>query len=105
MGDTDTTQNNCTADDDGGTATTSTVNPDTDYGGTWDGVEDDNENGRIDSGETDPNDPADDAGCSIDTDCGGLGICDDTRCVDRCRDDSDCPDPNEECRKENEDDE
>lgn len=103
--DTDTTQNNCTADDDGGTATTSTVNPDTDYGGTWDGVEDDNENGRIDSGETDPNDPADDAGCSIDTDCGGLGICDDTRCVDRCRDDSDCPDPNEECRKENEDDE
>jgi len=42
------------------TTRTSPVNADTDNGGVADGVEDANKNGRIDDGETDPNDPADD---------------------------------------------
>ncbi|MBN1944368.1 MAG: hypothetical protein JW797_01775 [Bradymonadales bacterium] len=51
--------------------TTSVVNPDTDGGGLADGEEDLNRNGSVDSGETDPNDPADDASL-IDRDGDGL---------------------------------
>jgi uncharacterized repeat protein (TIGR01451 family)/MYXO-CTERM domain-containing protein len=51
--------NHCVADADPQT-TTSMVNPDTDRGGVKDGDEDANQNGRIDNGETDPNDAADD---------------------------------------------
>ncbi|MBK9262615.1 MAG: DUF11 domain-containing protein [Polyangiaceae bacterium] len=52
--------NNCVPDADMGTTTTSPVNPDTDFGGVPDGVEDFNKNGTIDPGEGDPNDPSDD---------------------------------------------
>ena len=43
-----------------GTSTTSVVDPDSDGGGIPDGIEDPNANGRVDPGETNPNDPADD---------------------------------------------
>ena len=51
---------------------------DTDDGGVPDGEEDDDKNGRIDSGETDPNDPSDDVppGCG-DGDIEGDEVCDD----------------------------
>jgi len=42
------------------TTTTDPLNRDTDGGGESDGAEDSNRNGRIDEGETDPNDPTDD---------------------------------------------
>ena len=61
---------NCVPDADGGATTTSPVNPDTDFGGVPDGVEDLNHNGQIDGSETDPNDPSDDA--VTDTDGDGL---------------------------------
>jgi hypothetical protein len=44
--------------------TTDPNDADTDNGGSPDGVEDVNHNGRIDSGETDPNNPGDDLACS-----------------------------------------
>jgi len=40
--------------------TTNPLDPDTDKGGVPDGIEDTNHNGRVDSGETDPLNPADD---------------------------------------------
>ncbi len=43
--------------------TTDPADADTDNGGTADGAEDTNHNGRIDAGETDPNDPSDDLAC------------------------------------------
>ncbi len=61
--------------------TTSMVNPDTDYGGVPDGVEDWNLDGAIDAGETDPDDPTDDV---APTDTDGDGIPDD---YDNCPDD------------------
>lgn len=48
-------------DADGGATTTSHVEADTDSGGIDDGSEDANRNGRVDPGEGDPNDPADDS--------------------------------------------
>ncbi len=45
--------------------------PDTDLGGVPDGLEDTNRNGRIDPGEYDPNDPADD---TSDADADGLSL-------------------------------
>ncbi len=56
---TDATKGNCTADADPST-TTGGLNPDTDYGGVADGAEDTNKDGKVDTGERDPNDPADD---------------------------------------------
>ena len=44
------------------TTRTSAVVADTDRGGVSDGLEDANHNGRIDAGETNPNDPSDDVG-------------------------------------------
>ena len=41
-------------------------------GGATDGQEDVNKNGRIDAGECDPNNIADDAACTLDTDGDGL---------------------------------
>lgn len=51
-------------------ATTDPDNPDTDGGGVPDGIEDSDQDGRRDAGETDPLDPADDV--VIDTDGDGL---------------------------------
>ncbi len=57
---TDVTAGVCIADADGGATTTNPIDRDTDDGGVPDGAEDDNFNGLIDDGETNPNDPADD---------------------------------------------
>lgn len=61
----------CVPDADGGATTTDPVKKDTDAGGKADGAEDANRNGRIDAGETDPNNPADDNALA-DTDGDGL---------------------------------
>ncbi len=58
-------------DADAGATTTSPKLSDTDGGGRSDGTEDASRNGAIDSGETDPNDPADDGTLQ---DCDGDGI-------------------------------
>ncbi|MGK4008075.1 hypothetical protein WMF31_35990 [Sorangium sp. So ce1036] len=60
--DTDAGAERCTPDADGGLSTTSVVDPDTDRGGISDGEEDLNHDGRVDEGETDPNNAGDDAG-------------------------------------------
>ena len=85
----------CIPDADMGTTTTSPLNPDTDYGGVKDGVEDANHNGTIDNGETDPNDPGDDMPCAMDSDCPSGKICDTSKgvCVDGCAKDNDCGGP------------
>jgi hypothetical protein len=57
---TGTNQNVCVPDADMGLTTTDPLDPDTDNGGIPDGQEDANHNGTIDSGEGDPNNPADD---------------------------------------------
>ena len=54
------------------TTRTSPVNPDTDGGGVRDGVEDTNRNGRVDAGERNPLDPADDSMGGPDADGDGL---------------------------------
>ena len=61
----------CVPDADAGATKTSPVKKDTDNGGKADGAEDANLNGRIDAGETDPNNPADD-NTVVDTDNDGL---------------------------------
>jgi MYXO-CTERM domain-containing protein len=61
----------CVADADPATQT-DPLNPDTDGGGIHDGVEDANHNGKIDGGEGDPNDPADDVTAIVDSDGDGL---------------------------------
>lgn len=61
----------CVPDADMGATTTSPVKKDTDAGGKPDGAEDANLNGKIDAGETDPNNPADDKDV-LDTDNDGL---------------------------------
>ncbi|WP_437590152.1 hypothetical protein [Sorangium sp. So ce1000] len=60
--DTDAAAESCTPDADAGATTTSVVNPDTDRGGQSDGDEDLNHDGKVDEGETDPNDAEDDLG-------------------------------------------
>jgi len=57
---TNASANHCHADGDSGATKTSMVNPDTDFGGVPDGVEDTNHNGVVDTGERNPNNPADD---------------------------------------------
>ena len=52
--DTDIAAGNCVADGDMGMTTTSPVDPDTDDGGVNDGVEDADQDGVVDAGETDP---------------------------------------------------
>jgi clumping factor A len=68
---TDATVGTCTPDADQGATTTDPLNWDTDGGGVSDGSEDFNLDGAIDPGETDPNDPSDDASV-VDTDGDGL---------------------------------
>ncbi|AKT37489.1 isopeptide-forming domain-containing fimbrial protein [Chondromyces crocatus] len=88
---TDISAMTCIADADGGATTTSPLDPDTDKGGVSDGDEDANHNGRIDPGETDPNDPSDDPiPCTVDVDCGGTNsgrVCNAASgvCVTGCR--------------------
>jgi uncharacterized protein (TIGR03382 family) len=64
------------------TTTTSMVDPDSDDGSVADGIEDTNHNGRLDDGERDPNNPADDVPAVV-TDRDGDGDPDD---VDNCAD-------------------
>ncbi len=88
---TDASKMTCIADADPGTKT-SPLLVDTDGGTVGDGVEDANHNGKIDPGETDPNDPADDVpvtGCTGDGDCGNPTsgqVCDPATktCIDGC---------------------
>ena len=84
---TDLSAGHCVPDADMGKTTTNPVKADTDGGSVDDGVEDANHNGRIDSGETDPNDPSDDVpaeSCSKDADCTDQ-ICVSGECIDGCR--------------------
>ncbi len=91
--DTDTAQNHCVVDGDGGSTTTNPLLADTDGGDVSDGDEDLNHNGVIDAGETNPNDPQDDVipECMSDADCGDAAsgkVCDDQVCVSGCRGES-----------------
>jgi MYXO-CTERM domain-containing protein len=88
---TDRGKASCRADDDKGITRTSPVNDDTDFGGKKDGLEDAGKNGRIDDGESDPNDPSDDKvgdACTMDPDCGAMDsgvVCDAMICTFGCR--------------------
>ncbi|MGC4093037.1 MAG: Ig-like domain-containing protein [Polyangiaceae bacterium] len=68
---TDTTKGHFVPDADP-TTTTNPLDPDTDHGGVRDGSEDPNHNGKIDTGERNPNNPADDTTPVVDTDGDGL---------------------------------
>jgi uncharacterized repeat protein (TIGR01451 family) len=87
---TDRSKSTCVEDADNGATKTSPIDPDTDRGGVKDGDEDSNKNGKIDPGERDPNNKADDnpGACKVDSDCGsttsGL-ICVDLKCSPGCR--------------------
>ena len=88
--DTDTSQNRCTPDGDGGSTKTNPLLADTDGGDVSDGDEDVNHDGKIDAGETNPTDPTDDVvpECMTDADCGAADsgkVCDDQVCVSGCR--------------------
>jgi uncharacterized repeat protein (TIGR01451 family)/MYXO-CTERM domain-containing protein len=102
---TDASRMQCRADGDAGATKTSPINEDTDFGGIKDGVEDKDHDGVIDNGETNPNDPSDDAECTVDADCGasdsGL-VCIDGACAPGCRgqDGNSCPD-GQICTSEN----
>jgi clumping factor A len=88
---TDNGKHTCIADADKGATRTSPVNADTDFGGKPDGAEDADDNGRIDRGETDPNDARDDKvgqACKTDADCGASDsgvICESKICALGCR--------------------
>jgi uncharacterized repeat protein (TIGR01451 family) len=97
---TQVSRNQCTADADSGVTKTSPLATDTDAGGKSDGFEDFDKNGRVDSGELDPNDPSDDNRgdvCEKDSDCGDAAsgrVCVDRHCQPGCRgaDGNGCPD-------------
>jgi uncharacterized repeat protein (TIGR01451 family)/MYXO-CTERM domain-containing protein len=57
---TNTAAGHCVPDGDKGATKTNPLDPDTDHGGVKDGDEDANHNGVVDTGERDPNNPADD---------------------------------------------
>jgi hypothetical protein len=88
----------CIADGDNGATKTSPILEDTDFGSIKDGIEDRDHDGVIDMGETNPNDPADDAECATDMDCGDSmsgSVCVDGACTPGCRSDGSgngCPD-------------
>jgi hypothetical protein len=97
---TDLTKMACIADADP-TTKTSPLDPDTDHGSVKDGTEDTNHNGKVDTGERDPNNSADDVptGCTMDGECGAANsgkVCDDAThaCVNGCRgtNGNGCPD-------------
>jgi len=69
--DTNLASGSCVRDADGGATTTSPLDPDTDHGGVEDGVEDANHDGKVGSGETDPNDRSDDTTPTGDAGAGG----------------------------------
>lgn len=83
---TDRASGTCIADADP-TTTTGVLNPDTDRGGVKDGDEDANRDGKVDPGERDPNNVADDVlkGCKTDRDCTTGQACVDSFCVAGCR--------------------
>jgi MYXO-CTERM domain-containing protein len=86
--DTDKSQKHCTADGDMGKTKTNPLLADSDGGGAKDGEEDANHNGVVDTGETDPNNKADDIKpeCMVDSDCKDVGkVCDKQACVSGCR--------------------
>ncbi len=93
-------RNQCTADADSGRTRTVAIDADTDRGGKSDGFEDFDKNGRVDTGELDPNDPSDDNRgdvCETDMDCGPVDsgrICVDRMCQPGCRgaNGNTCPD-------------
>lgn len=87
---TDPAANSCVPDGDSGATTTNPLLVDTDGGGVSDGIEDANQNGVVDTGERDPNDPTDDMvgeDCTTDAECGGptSGIVCDGTCIPGCR--------------------
>lgn len=88
---TDGAAQSCIADADMGATKSSPINDDTDFGGTPDGVEDSNKNGRVDMGERDPNDARDDhvgEPCMNDGQCGAVDggvVCDAGFCTFGCR--------------------
>jgi MYXO-CTERM domain-containing protein len=96
----DVSKMQCIADADDATAT-GALSVDTDKGGTPDGVEDRNKNGRLDPAELNPLDPKDDVigkPCNTDADCGALTsglVCDSGMCAFGCRGmgGNTCPDP------------
>ncbi len=91
--DTDPAAQSCIPDGDAGATTTNHLHPDSDGGGKTDGEEDSNQNGVIDEGEGDPNDPSDDGfECFDDDDCDAGEVCDtsDHTCKPGCFDDDDC---------------
>ncbi len=94
--DTDVAQGHCVEDADMGATKTNPLLTDTDFGGRSDGVEDVNANGKVDSGETDPNNKDDDAQieCLADAECSAGKLCDDRVCVSGCRGNvpNSCPD-------------
>ena len=105
---TDASKMQCIADADPAT-TTSPLLPDTDFGSVKDGEEDKNHNGKIDAGETDPNNKADDVpapACTKDADCGDAKsgkVCDPASetCVDGCHTPGNgCPD-GQQCTSSN----
>ncbi len=65
----------CVPDGDLGATGTSPLLPDTDGDGVLDGAEDANQNGVVDPGESDPNDPADGV-CALTSDCVLGLVCD-----------------------------
>ena len=76
----------CIPDSNSSTLTFSLIS-DSDGGGVSDGKEDLNKNGKLDPGETDPNNPNDDI-CKSDTDCQGPNsgsVCENGQCVPGCR--------------------
>ena len=79
----------CVPDGDLGATTTDPLSADTDGGTKADGLEDADHDGVIDTGETNPNDPADDVDtCSADAECGNPvsgSICEAGACVPGCR--------------------
>ena len=85
--DTDKSQGHCVADADLGATRTNPLLADTDLGGRSDGIEDLNLNGKVDSGETDPNNKADDVQieCIADSECAAGKVCEDRICVSGCR--------------------
>ncbi|MDC0742432.1 MopE-related protein [Polyangium mundeleinium] len=79
----------CVPDGDLGATTTDPTKADTDGGGKPDGAEDADHDGVLDPGETNPNDPSDDAyTCFTDADCGNPvsgSVCEAGACVPGCR--------------------
>jgi Putative metal-binding motif len=93
----------CIEDVDNGLTRTLVLKADTDNGGATDGDEDFNFNGKVDPGERDPQNAADDSmkpNCKTDADCGGAGsgkICEVAKCISGCRSENDTCPSGQEC--------